>query len=309
MADYSFSNIIKQNNEKCIGDLLSCGSLILKSSGNRKAQEESALLLSYLLNREKSDLFLNRNLTVPKKTINKYFQWINKRREGFPLQYITGFQNFMGLEFVLSEGVFIPRPETEILVEKVIQLIELIHRGKQLFLLDLGVGCGVIPVTICYYLQKKKKNINFYAVDLSEKAITLAYKNAQRFNCIDAIQFYCGDLFQPLRKNVLSVNLDGIISNPPYLSQKEWENLPSEIRHFEPKTALLAGERGLDYYEKIIAQSPDFLKPGGFLALEIGHTQKEAICQMIKCNSSYQSKICLFRDYYQNDRVIIAFKK
>ncbi len=308
MTDYLFSNKEKQENEQCIGDLLAKGKLILDRSGNSRAEQESALLLSYLLDKERSYLYLNRHLPIPKTKVKLYYQWIIKRSKDMPIQYITGFQNFMGLEFAVSEGVFIPRAETEILVEKVIQLIEMVPETKQLSLLDIGVGCGVIPITICYYFKKRGKGINFHAVDLSAEALALAAKNAQRFQCEKNIHFYCGNLFQPLRKIQHSLNFEGIISNPPYLSRRDWENLPVEIRHFEPAMAFLAGERGLDFYEKIIAQSPQYLKPGGFLALEIGHQQKDALYQIIHSNQNYQRKICVLPDYYQNDRVIIAFK-
>ncbi len=309
MGSLSIKNIKKEKKAQNIGDLLSKGNLFLKRNGIEKAEQESVLLLSYLLNREKSYIFLNRNVPVPPIKTEQYYFWLKKRSEGAPLQYITGFQNFMGLEFAVSERVLIPRPETELLVEKVIQLIEMLPDKKQIYLMDIGVGSGVIPVAICHHFKKKKKYINFHVVDISSDAIELASGNARRFHCQNNIHFYQGNLFQPFRENKQFNAFDGIISNPPYISKKEWSNLPDEIRLFEPSLALLGGERGIDFYEIIIKEAPEFLKPGSFLALEIGHQQKNVVSQMIEDNTNYQKEISVFKDYYQNDRGIIAFKK
>ena len=132
--------------------------------------------------------------------------------------------------------------------------------------------------------------------------------NAKKFHCQKNIYLYQGNLFQPCQKNNYLNTFDGIISNPPYLSQTEWNSLPDEIRLFEPPGAFLGGEKGLNFYEKIIFDAPAFLKPGGFLALEIGHQQKYDVYRMIKNNTNFQKEIIAFSDYYQHDRGIIAFK-
>jgi release factor glutamine methyltransferase len=299
----------QRTDTECIGDLLNKGKTLLRKYGSERAEQESILLLSYLLKRKKSELFLNREVPVSSKKIRQYYQWLRKRREGYPVQYITGFQNFMGLEFAVSERVLIPRPETELLVENVIHLIEMLSGRKEIYLMDIGVGSGVIPITICHYFKNKNRYIDFHAVDLSSDALALASKNARRFHCQNNIQFYQGNLFQPFRRKEQFNTFDGIISNPPYISKMEWDNLPDEIRLFEPPLALLGGEKGIDFYKTIIKEAPQFLKPGGFLALEIGHQQKNIVCQFIKDNTNFQKEIKTFRDYYQNDRGIIAFKR
>lgn len=309
MSGFLLKKTGKQTDTQCIGDLLSKGKVLLKKNGSESAEQESILLLSYLLKKEKSDLFLNREVPVSSKKIRQYYQWIRKRREGHPVQYITGFQNFMGLEFAVSEKVLIPRPETELLVEEVIQLIEMLSDRKEFFLMDIGVGSGVIPITICHYFKRKNIHIDFHAVDISSDALDLAYQNARRFRCQNSIHFYQGNLLHPFRRKEHFNSFDGIISNPPYISKKEWDNLPEEIRLFEPSLALLGGEKGIDFHQTIIKEAPQFLKSGGFLALEIGHQQKNTVCQMIKNNTNFQKKIKVFRDYYQNDRGIIAFKR
>mgnify|MGYP001092467816 CR=1 FL=1 len=258
---------------------------------------------------KKSDLFLNRHFSVSPIKTKRYWLWIGKRRAGYPIQYITGFQNFMGLEFFVSKNVFIPRAETEILVEEVIKLIEMIPEGKPVCLMDIGVGCGVIPVTICNYFKKRGRFIVFHAVDLSVDALKLSLKNARRFHCQKHIHFHQGDLLKPFIKKEYLNSFDGIISNPPYISKIEWNSLSDEVRLFEPAMALLGGEKGVDFYKKIIEESPAFLKPGGFLALEIGHQQKDVVSEMIRGNGIFQKKIVTFNDYYHNNRGIIAFKK
>ncbi len=293
---------------KTIGELLLEGDAELRISGNEKANEEAVLLLSYLLNRGKFEIFLEHSVIVSTKIINKYFKWINARKKGVPIQYITGFQNFMGLEFKVKKGVFIPRPETEILVAESIKIIESLPDKPEILLLDIGVGTGVIPISICNYFKESNKKIHFYAIDISKKALKLAKDNAKRFQCEDKIDFFNGNTFAPLKKLPAQTLFDGIISNPPYISKKEMDRLPDEIYYHEPTKALFGGSEGLDYYKKIIYQAPEYLKKRtGFLALEIGHKQKKSVCKIIKQNSNFMKNVKTCNDYFQNDRVVLAF--
>ena len=294
-------------NNKNICELLYEGELKLKASGNKRAAEESVLFMSYLLNRKKHDLFLNRSSPVSSRKTHIYYQWIDQRAEGVPVQYITGFQNFMGLEFKMKKGVFIPRPETEILVEEVIHLIESIQEKDKLIFLDIGVGSGVIPITICHHFQKSFQNVYFYAIDISQKAIELSKENADKFDCGNRVTFYQGDLFLALHGLNPPLVFDGVISNPPYISTDEWQRLPGEIYCHEPGEALCGGDEGIDFYRKIIHQSPEYLKKeNGFLALEIGHKQTDAVCRMIALSNYFKKEVLILRDYHHNDRVIIA---
>lgn len=308
METYLLSKNSEEMNKRNISDLLMIGKTLLKKNGNKNAEQESILLLSYLLNREKSDIFLNRDFQVSALQTRQYYDWIDQRIEGVPIQYITGFQNFMGLEFATLKGVFIARPETEILVEKVIELIEMMPVKQELSFLDLGTGSGVIPITICSYFQKKGVAINFFAIDISRTAGELAHKNAQMYNCHNHIKFLQGEFFEPLQELEQPAYLDGIISNPPYIDQADWNELPDEVRLFEPAEALLGGIKGIDLYKRIILESPALLKPNGFLALEIGHQQKKDISMLLAGNANFQKEIITFKDYLQQDRGIIAFK-
>jgi release factor glutamine methyltransferase len=299
---------LAQKKNRSIGEVLTEGKLKLQESRYNKSGQEAELLLSYLLNRERYDLFLNHLLPVSPRKICRYYQWIKQRNKGVPIQYITGFQNFMGLEFQIKEGVFIPRPETEILVEKMIYLIESIPGKDELFFLDIGVGSGVIPITICHHFKKSNKKVHFYAIDISNKALKLAKENAKIFHCENSINFYQKDIFLTLPGLDLPVVFDGIISNPPYIAWDEWHELTDEVSLHEPREALDGGKDGLRFYQEIIQKSPGYLKKeNAFLALEIGHNQKEAVYQMITRNRYYKKEVIVFRDYYQNDRGIIAF--
>ena len=154
--------------------------------------------MSYLLNKSKSEIFLNRTEAIPPKRA-KIYTWL-KKEKGVPIQHITGYQNFMGLEFAVSKNVFIPRLDTEILVEEIIRIIENITEAKCLHLMDLGTGSGIIPISICHYFRNESITYDFYAVDISVDAIKLAKKNARLFNCWNRVNFYHGNLFQPFQK-------------------------------------------------------------------------------------------------------------
>lgn len=295
------------NKNICIGELLTQGQLKLKKSGNSNANQETELLLSYLLNKKKFYLYLYPDLPVASKKVQKYCHWIHQRSKGVPIQHITGLQNFMGLDFKVTEDVLIPRPETEILVEKVIQLINTLQKKESYLFLDIGIGSGVIPVTICNHFQKTDKDIYFYGIDISQKALNLADENIKNYHCQNKINLFQGDLFQSLGVFKQTIVFDGIISNPPYIAHDEWEELSEEITLYEPYEAFHGGKDGLNFYRKIIQQSPKYLKSSGFLALEIGHKQRKAIYQILTLNGSYKKEIITFKDYYQNDRGIIAF--
>lgn len=299
-------NEINQKNVS-IADLLNEGKKRLKENGNPFSNQEAELLLSYFLNWERYKLYVNHSKKICCEMADQYYQWIQHRNKGIPIQYITGFQQFYGMEFRVSKGVFIPRPETEILVEKIIKLIESSNK-KEFLLLDIGTGTGIIPVTITKYFQESNINVRFYAIDISNAALRLAVKNARKYCCQDRIQFFQGNLFQPLSFLKKSLFFDGIISNPPYISFSEYQNLPDEISLHEPRQALYGGKDGLHIYRKIINKAPMYLKrENSFLAFEIGCKQRDAVMGLIQGECAYRKDIITFKDYLQNDRGIIAF--
>jgi len=272
---------------------------IVNSSG------EAEILLSYLLKIKRSEIYLNFDKILSNNERKELEQAIQKRLKNIPLQYITKHQEFMGMDFFIEEGVLIPRPETEILVEKIIEKLKNKKPDSHLRVADLGTGSGIIAISMAKYI----KNITIYAIDISEKSLKLASKNALKHNCEDKIVFIQGDLFEPLREKIDQNCLDGVVSNPPYISLEDFKSLPVEIREREPKIALCGGVNGMDYYRKIVKKASYFLKKNGFVALEVGAGQAKKVKELILKENDFKQNIEIFRDYSNIERVVIAYCK
>jgi len=260
--------------------------------------DEAEVLFSEILNCDRASLYLKQNLRLNALEALKISEALKRRIRGEPIQYILGKTEFMGLEFKVTPDVLIPRPETEVLVEKVIELVTKAQRHKttSLKILDLGTGSGCIAVS----LAKLISNVRIDAIDISEKALKIAKENAKLNNV--KVNFIQADLFQAysLRLKVYSL----IVSNPPYVAASEIDGLQVEVRR-EPRIALSAGEDGLDFYRRIIIDSSRYLKKGGYLFLEMGFAQKNKIKNIFQKSKKFQI-IEVVRDYNNIDRVIIA---
>jgi len=295
--------IEKSKNElKTIGQTLRYISKLFKTAKIVNSSGEAEILLSYLLKMKRSEIYLNFDKELSNNERKELEQAIQKRLKNIPLQYITKNQEFMGMEFLIEEGVLIPRPETEILVEKSIEKLKNKKPDSPLRVVDLGTGSGIIAVSMAKYIE----DIIIYATDISEKSLKIASKNAYKHNCEDKIIFIQGDLFEPLRKRVDQNSLDGIITNPPYISLEDFKSLPIEIRRKEPKIALYGGINGIDYYRKIVKNAPYFLKKNGFLALEVGAGQAKKVKELILKENDFKQNIEIFKDYSNIERVVIA---
>ena len=286
---------------------------------------EIELLLCGILNCNRADLYLNK-IFEPVNRKEFYFanldiflvktrlnQWepekilllqdaIKRRINGEPLQYILGKTEFMGLEFKVAPGVFIPRPETEILVEKAIDLLsnqKPVTRNQKI--LDIGTGSGCIAVS----LAKNLADVEITAIDISSEALEIAIENAT-FNDVDnKIRFVQSDLFTTYDLRPMTYDL--IISNPPYIPTNDIDKLAKEIS-FEPRIALDAGTDGLEFYRKIILKAADYLKNGGFLLMEMGFDQAEAIKDIVRAHRRFEI-VEVVLDYSEIERVIILRKK
>ncbi len=197
---------------------------------------------------------------------DEFYRSVSQRQKGVPLAYVTGEKEFWSIPFKVFPGVLIPRPETEILVERVISASS---RETEL-IVDIGTGAGNIAVALAREIPQAR----IVATDVSEAALKAAALNAASLK-ISSITFRRGSLYDPLKKLRLQGICDFIVSNPPYVSKSEWERLAAEIRDYEPGEALVAGESGLEFVRKLIQGAPEFLKPGGHLCLEIGYGQKD----------------------------------
>jgi len=262
---------------------------------------EAELLFTEVLNCDRLSLFLNKGSCLDKDKSAYIASVLKRRSAGEPIQYILGKAEFMGLEFKVNKDTLIPRPETEILVEETLEAAReflMPPRDRGLNMLDMGTGSGCIAVSLAKLMPKVKID----AVDISEKALKTAGENARSNSVIENIKFIQSDLFTNRRLRFM--NYDMIISNPPYVATAEIGDLQPEIKH-EPVISLDGGKRGLDFYRRIIAEAPDYLKDGGFLIMEMGFKQKDSIKEIFQ-KSGYFEIIRIAKDYNNIDRVITA---
>ena len=229
----------------------------------------------------------------------RYKESIRKRSQRVPLQYITNHAEFMSLDFYVDERVLIPRPETELLVEAVIKRAQFLT--PEIVIVDIGVGSGNIAVT----LAKKIDNARIFAIDISPDALAVAKINAQRHDVFSKITFLCGDIFLPLEGFGIESKVNFIVSNPPYVSSDEFNNLQKEVRDFEPYGALVSGQDGLQMFKRIIANTHTWLKPGGFVIFEAGEKQARNIARLFEETRCFK-KAAFIKDYQHISRIVIA---
>lgn len=246
-------------------------------------------LLQYILKIKKIDLILKENEYLDIKIEKKYIELLDELIKGKPLQYITHSQEFMKLNFFVDENVLIPQPDTEILVEKA---LELIKDSKNMSILDLCTGSGAIAISI----KKYANNVNMYASDISKKALNIARLNAK--NNDTEIQFIGSNMLE----NIKNLKFDIIVSNPPYIETDAIINLPKDVQN-EPILALDGGLDGLTYYKIIRDNGYSFLKHNGKILIEIGYNQNNRVVNLFKENRNYKN-IEIYKDLSNIDRVI-----
>ena len=251
-------------------------------------------LLQKVLGVDRLYILLNLDRVLSNDEEQLFNKFIEERLNNRPIAYIVGNREFMGLDFYVQEGVLIPRPDTEILVEEVIELAK--DKGK-VNILDIGTGSGAITVSLAKYLENAKVT----SVDISDIALEIGKRNAMKNNVVDRIDFIKSDLFSALDKNV---KFDIIVSNPPYIKREVIETLDKQVKDFEPYNALEGGIDGLDFYRAITTQAKDFLKEGGILAYEVGHDQSEDVSKLMEMDG--YTNIYTRKDLQQIDRVVIG---
>ena len=275
-------------------ELLQKGISELKGVDNPGLEAKVILLNTFGISEEK--LYSDPESEVSEKKKDLYFRKLEQRAKGMPLAYITGTKEFWSMEFKVGKGVLIPRPETEILVEKIIEL----DYGREGIIIDIGTGCGSVAVSAA----KERPESMVLGIDVSYKAVCFAQENAA-FHHIQNVWFVVGEIFAPLNKSVMKKECGFIVSNPPYVDEKEWHTLEPQIRNYEPKEALVSDQRGYEFVEKLIRQAPDYLRPGGYLIFEIGKGQEHRIMSFF--TNSWEDVEC-HKDLAGIPRIFVARK-
>lgn len=285
---------------KTVRTAIRCTQETLASFGIPEPEADARVIVAYVLGVDRLNLFLNMDRVLSSAEEETLAGLIRERTKRKPLQYILGEQEFWSLSFRITPEVLIPRPETEILVEAVLNNVK--KQGTPpdgLTILDLCTGSGILAVV----LARELPGADIYAVDISKEALSVAMGNARRHKVLDPVTFLQGDLFAPLADQLIS--FDFIVSNPPYIPREMFPGLLPEVRDYEPRLALDGGPDGLDVIRRIIIRSAAYLKVGGWFFLEIGDGQGGGVLKEFERRKAF-GNISIIRDYCGIDRVIQA---
>lgn len=267
--------------------------IMLKNENIEAPKNKARMLLEKTLNKSKEYLMIYDNKQITPQERDNYIKNIKRLISGEPLQYIIGKQEFMKLNFLVTKDVLIPRQDTEILVEEVINIAKNIQNPV---ILDLCTGSGAIAVSLAKYID----NAKIFATDISSKALDIAKRNAEFNGVKNSIEFIESNLFNKIK----DLKFDIIVSNPPYIETEIIKTLPKDVQN-EPKLALDGGKDGLDFYRKISKEAITFLNRQGYLCLEIGYNQKIAVKKILEEQKRYVNIYCK-KDLCENDRVIVS---
>ena len=262
---------------------------------------DAEVLLYNLLSVERIYLHMYREKEVPEEIQKKFWIGIEKRAKHMPIQYIVNRQEFMGLDFWIEEGILIPRADTEILVEKVMDIYESNYYPLKVKIIDIGTGSGAIAVSLAKYID----NCSIAAIDICPDVLRVAAKNADFHKVNDKIAFYLGNLLDPVDRKEEYGTYNFVISNPPYIPERVIDTLDGGVRDYEPHLALNGGIDGLNFYRKITVKAKKFFKKdGGYLVFEIGHDQGKDVSKILEINGF--KNIEVLQDLAGLDRVIVG---
>lgn len=257
------------------------------------------MLLSHVLGLQRIELYTQFDRVVEKDALDRLHILVRRAGLHEPVAYLVGRTEFYSLEIEVTADCLIPRPETELLVQRAIEILRT-REGSQ-HVCDLCTGCGCIAIAIA----KNHANAHVVATDISDKALAVAARNVEKHGLQERVELLCGDLFDPLVPHLDVTQWDLIVCNPPYVSAAEYETLDKNVKDYEPKAALLAGEDGLDIHRHIVEKIDRFLKPDGALLLEIGYAQGPAVRELLERTALFAT-ITVEKDDQNKDRVVTA---
>ena len=272
-------------------DLINFGANLLKRKNIPSHILDSELLLSKILKKSREEVLINYERKIDNKHISKYRSYLIRRSRNEPIAYILEEKEFWSKKFSVNKNTLIPRPETELLIHKLVELF----KDKRLSILDIGTGSGCIIISLLDSLKRSKG----LGIDISKKALVIAKKNRAKHNLQSKLKFLNRSL-----ESILDKKFDLIVSNPPYIKKNEIKNLSKDIKQYEPRIALDGGNDGLDLIKKVIYKSKNILKTKGMLALEIGNGQVRNVSKILLDNNFRIKQ--LIKDYKDNVRCVFA---
>jgi len=280
----------------------------LTNKGIDSPRLSAELLLSHVVGLKRIELYMQFDKPVAEQQLEHLRDLVKRAGQHEPIAYLVGRTEFYSLGLNITPDCMIPRPETELLVERAIEFLRTHNTGTQ-FVCDLCTGSGCIAVAIA----KNYPNARIIATDICDTALAVAAGNVEKHQLKDRITLLCGDLFDPIITG-LDVNklvpdsdrgFDLIVCNPPYVSNTEYEKLDRNVKDYEPKVALFAGVDGLDIYRRVIEKADRFLKPDAALMLEVGYAQGRAVKELLEQTSTF-AEIKIEKDFQNNDRIVSA---
>ncbi|MBX3015272.1 MAG: peptide chain release factor N(5)-glutamine methyltransferase [Caldilineaceae bacterium] len=266
----------------------------LDEAGSPTASLDAQVILAYVLEVDRSWLFAHHEYTLSAEQANAYTELIERRMHHEPVAYLIGRKEFYGLEFQVDRRVLIPRPETELLVDAVLDFVS--ARADYAYLVaDVGTGSGAIALAVA----ANAPQVAVYAIDLSTDALAVAQANVTRLDERQQVRLLQGDLLAPLPEAV-----DVIVANLPYISSSVYPKLDADVRDYEPKLALESGPEGLDAITRLLQQAPNYLRPEGAIFLEISYDQGQAALALAKRLLPNAYHVSLRQDYHGHDRLV-----
>jgi release factor glutamine methyltransferase len=284
-----------------IQKLLNWVTQYLTGKGIESPRLSAELLLSEILGLKRIELYTHHDSPVAQKELDKLHELVKRAAHNEPIAYLVGKTEFYSMELQVTQDCLIPRPETELLVQRAVEFLR--GRSDLQLVCDLCTGCGCIATAIA----KNFPGARIIATDISDAALAVAASNVEKYQLQDRITLLSGDLFEPVIPQLESGKFDLIVSNPPYVSSVEYEKLEKNVKDYEPRLALFAGIDGLDIYRRILEKVDEFLKPDSALMMEIGYAQGPAIKDLLEQTGIF-SDIKIEKDFSNNDRIVIAKK-